>query len=96
MRNYLLLSLVLAGVTLPAYGYLDPASGSMILQLIIGGIAGISVAVKLYWHKLRGVFGLTKNTVSDTVNDGTMNDGTVNDDNAVSHNGAAGNDDSAA
>jgi hypothetical protein len=30
------------------FGYLDPGSGSMILQAIIGGLAGIGVAFKAY------------------------------------------------
>ena len=32
--------------------YLDPGSGSMILQLIAGGLAAIAVTAKLYWHRL--------------------------------------------
>jgi hypothetical protein len=30
------------------FGYLDPGSGSMILQAVIGGLAGIGVAFKAY------------------------------------------------
>ena len=32
--------------------YLDPGSGSMLLQLLIGGIAAIGVAAKFYWRRL--------------------------------------------
>ena len=32
--------------------YLDPGSGSMILQLIAGGTAAIAVTGKLYWRRL--------------------------------------------
>jgi hypothetical protein len=32
--------------------YLDPGSGSMILQLIAGGLAAIAVTAKLYWKRL--------------------------------------------
>jgi hypothetical protein len=32
--------------------YLDAGSGSMILQLLLGGVAAIVVAVKLWWHRL--------------------------------------------
>lgn len=45
---------------LPARAYLDPASGSMILQLILGGLAGAAVVVKIYWRRLLGVFGRRK------------------------------------
>ncbi len=40
--------------------YLDPGTGSMLLQVILGGIAAVGVAIKLYWHKLRAAFGVAK------------------------------------
>ena len=43
-----------------AVAYLDPGTGSMLLQVILGGIAAVGVAVKLYWHKLRAAFGMAK------------------------------------
>lgn len=46
--------------TMPVHAYLDPASGSMFLQLILGGLAGVAVLVKLYWHKFLGLFGVKK------------------------------------
>jgi hypothetical protein len=36
-----------------AFAYLDPGTGSMLLQVILGGVAAVGVAVKLYWHKIR-------------------------------------------
>ena len=32
--------------------YLDPGSGSMILQVLAGGLAAIAVTAKLYWGRL--------------------------------------------
>ncbi len=32
--------------------YLDPGSGSMILQILAGGIAAVAVTAKLYWNRL--------------------------------------------
>ncbi|MGD8384154.1 MAG: hypothetical protein PVF89_01985 [Lysobacterales bacterium] len=43
-----------------AHAYLDPGTGSMFLQVILGGIAAVGVAIKLYWHKLLAAFGLRK------------------------------------
>ena len=43
-----------------AVAYLDPGTGSMLLQVILGGIAAIGVAIKLYWHRLRAAFGMAK------------------------------------
>jgi len=40
-----------------AYAYLDPGTGSMILQGLIGGIAGGMFAIRLYWSKLKTRFG---------------------------------------
>jgi hypothetical protein len=36
--------------------YLDPGSGSMLLQALAGGVAGFAVVGKLYWHRIKRVF----------------------------------------
>ena len=36
-----------------AHAYIDPGTGAMILQLLLGGIAGAFVVLKLYWQKLK-------------------------------------------
>jgi hypothetical protein len=33
-------------------GYLDPGSGSMMLQVIAGGIAAAAVTMKVYWNRV--------------------------------------------
>lgn len=38
----------------PAYAYLEPGTSSMIIQMIIGAIAGVGVTLKIYWHKVVG------------------------------------------
>jgi hypothetical protein len=48
-----------------AVAYLDPGTGSMLLQVILGGIAAVGVAIKLYWHKLRAAFGMAKKPDSE-------------------------------
>ena len=40
--------------------YLDPGTGSLFLQLLLGGIAGLVVILKLYWHKILAFFGIRK------------------------------------
>ena len=42
----------------PAFAYLDPGTGSMILQLLLGGFAGALVIGKLDWQRLKKFFGL--------------------------------------
>jgi hypothetical protein len=36
--------------------YLDPGSGSMLVQLLLGGVAGAAVIVKLGWQRFRDMF----------------------------------------
>jgi hypothetical protein len=34
------------------FAYLDPGSGSMMLQVIAGGLAALAVTIKVYWRRL--------------------------------------------
>jgi hypothetical protein len=36
--------------------YLDPGSGSMLVQLLLGGVAGAAVIMKLGWERFKDVF----------------------------------------
>jgi len=38
------------------YAYLDPGTGSYILQLIIAAFFGVGFAVKVYWKKIKSFF----------------------------------------
>ena len=49
----------------PAYAYLDPGTGSMLLQVILGGVAAIAVAIKLFWYKIRAAVGLGKKSSAE-------------------------------
>ncbi len=49
---------VVLGSGSPAYAYLDPGTGSMILQILLGGVAGALVVGKLYWHRLKQLLGM--------------------------------------
>jgi len=44
-------------VTTPAFGYIDPGSGSAIMSAIIGFFVAMGLAVKTYWYKLKSLFG---------------------------------------
>jgi len=43
-------------VSAPAWAYLDPGTGSLIVQGLIAAVVGALVTVKLYWHKLKNFF----------------------------------------
>ena len=53
--------LVIAGLLLTysqqAAAYLDPGTGSMVLQGIIAGIAVVGFTIKNYWYRIRAFFG---------------------------------------
>ena len=36
--------------------YLDAGSGSMILQMIVGGLAAVGVTLRMYWSRVKRVF----------------------------------------
>lgn len=44
--------------------YLDPGSGSLILQLILAALLGLGVFVRMQWNKIKSLFG-RKNTNDD-------------------------------
>ncbi len=53
--------------------YLDPGTGSSILQGILGAIAALALTAKLWWHRLLILLGLRKrkqrNAYEDHKND---------------------------
>ena len=40
--------------------YLDPGTGSMVVQLVVGGVAAAGVAAKLYWRRLLSLLRIRK------------------------------------
>jgi hypothetical protein len=39
--------------------YIDPGSGSFVLQALIAALAGTLVAVNIYWQKIKRFLGLS-------------------------------------
>jgi hypothetical protein len=37
----------------PVHAYLDPGTGSVALQLILGGMVALLAAVRVYWDRLK-------------------------------------------
>lgn len=65
MRVLIMVITLLLILPTPSFAYLDPATGSMIIQGIIGAIAGLLVAVRLYWGKLTSLFSRNKTSNTD-------------------------------
>jgi hypothetical protein len=52
----------MAGMLLPrsAHAYLDPGNGSMMVQLLLAGAAGVMVALKMFWRRILALFKRSK------------------------------------
>jgi hypothetical protein len=51
------------GIVYPAaalFAYLDPGTGSMLVQLLVGGVAAVAVTAKLYWHRILRLLRIRK------------------------------------
>lgn len=44
--------------TFPFAFYVDPGSGSMMLQLLLGGVSGLYVIFRIFKQKILGLFGI--------------------------------------
>lgn len=63
-----ILFLVCAALSLsvtPAHAYLDPGTGSIILQSVIGGAVVAGSFVSIYWSKLKAFLSRKKTDASD-------------------------------
>ena len=63
MKTYILIFIFIF-ILFPvrAMAYLDPGSGSMILQIILGGIAGLLLIIKFYWDRFLKMIKIRKKT----------------------------------
>ena len=60
MKKIVLLAVLALGATAvstqEAHAYLDPGTGSMLLQGLIAGLAATSVVIGRYWYKVKSYF----------------------------------------
>ena len=67
------ISMTLAGCILlaePSYAYLDPGTGSIILQSLLAGIAVTIGVLRLYWYRCKAFLsGLRKKSVGQVNKD---------------------------
>ncbi len=57
----------------PAYAYIDPGTGSLIIQSILAAIAGSIIAVKFYWYKIVAFLKSKRSDTKDQDNDPDQN-----------------------
>ena len=66
------MSIIFCAVPSAAWAYIDPGTGGMLLQLLLGGFAGALVIVKLYWTRIRELY---MRTIHGPKNDRPKNSG---------------------
>jgi hypothetical protein len=59
------IALVLAAVPALANAYIDPGSGSFLLQAALAGLLGFSFTLKSFWRNLTGRFKQSHKDASD-------------------------------
>ncbi len=48
-----LLVVVILLTAAPAFAYVDPATGGVLVQLVTGGVAGAAILLRLYWRRVK-------------------------------------------
>ena len=73
-QRMVLTCLLLTGILLfgsvPAHAYIDPGTGSALIQGLIAAVAMAGIMLKLYWHRIRGLFGRKTDRDSKSSSDG--------------------------
>jgi hypothetical protein len=49
----------------PAWAYLDPGTGSMLVSAVIGVVAAIGLGAKMFWYRLVGLFRAKRPTTDE-------------------------------
>jgi hypothetical protein len=49
--------------------YLDPGSGSFLIQLLIAALLGLGVAIRASWSRIKGWFGIKSQPRADEDDD---------------------------
>ena len=54
--------------------YIDPGTGSYLLQILAAGLFGALFALKLFWHRIVGLFRRGRSPKPDVEHGGTDGD----------------------
>lgn len=47
--------------------YIDPGTGSIVLQAIAAAVAGTTIVIRLFWHQILKFFGFGKKMEPDSI-----------------------------
>ena len=58
IRHSVLSAVLLAclGLSQNAYAYLDPGSGSFLVNAVVTALIGSALAIKMFWHRVKAFF----------------------------------------
>ena len=56
-KHIMILSLILLSIPQTAHAYIDPSTGSMVIQILVAAFAAIGYTVKVYWGKIKTFAG---------------------------------------
>ncbi len=42
------------------FAYLDPSSASILIQVLLGGFAGVAIVVKIFWYRIANALGIRR------------------------------------
>ncbi len=49
--------------------YLDPGTGSFVIQALVAAVAGVAVTLRMYWSRIMGFFGVGGQDDEDSSDD---------------------------
>lgn len=52
-RKISIIALLLCFPVFDAFAYLDPGTGGMFIQMLIGALVGVGITLKIYWYKIK-------------------------------------------
>jgi len=52
---------------LSKHEYLDPGSGSMLIQLVIGAVLGLGVFLRVFWKNIKKFFSKGKDSIEEAI-----------------------------
>lgn len=58
--------ILVAALPRPAFAYIDPGTGSMILQGLIAALAALALTIRLWWHRLMVLLGLRQKAAPES------------------------------
>jgi hypothetical protein len=53
----------------PAHAYIDPGTGSALIQGLIAATAAVGITLKLYWHRIVAFIGRRKSKESPSTSE---------------------------